>query len=178
MSDSLQPHGLEPARLLCPWGSPGKNTGVGCHALLQGIFLTQRSNPRPLCPLHCRRILYCWATREALIRDYLIANHNAKMPLPTVLVPTTSPEDCYLLNKPLFCLGNIPMLHPNIWQFIWPSFLDPKSVSNKIPILGKSGSQRWETTLQWHDLLVSFPPYLVTFSVPEMSCYQCSLLWN
>ena len=33
------------ARLLCPWDSPDKNTGVGCHAILQGIFLTQRSNP-------------------------------------------------------------------------------------------------------------------------------------
>ena len=31
-------------RLLCPWDAPGKNTGVGCHALLQGIFLTQVSN--------------------------------------------------------------------------------------------------------------------------------------
>ena len=30
-------HGLQPARLLCPWDSPGKNTGVSCHALLQGI---------------------------------------------------------------------------------------------------------------------------------------------
>ena len=34
-----------PARLLCPWDSPGKNTGVGCHALLQGISPTQGSNP-------------------------------------------------------------------------------------------------------------------------------------
>ena len=32
------------ARLLCPWDSPGKNTGVGCHALLQGILPTQGSN--------------------------------------------------------------------------------------------------------------------------------------
>ena len=38
---SLQPHGLQPTRLLCPWDFPGKNTGVGCHSLLQGIFLTQ-----------------------------------------------------------------------------------------------------------------------------------------
>ena len=44
MSDSLQPHGLQPARLLCPWNFPGKNTGVGSHSLLQGIFLTQGSN--------------------------------------------------------------------------------------------------------------------------------------
>ena len=45
MSDSLQSLGLQPTRLLCPWDPPGKNTGVGCHALLQGIFLTQESNP-------------------------------------------------------------------------------------------------------------------------------------
>ena len=55
VSDSLRPNGLYPARLLCPWDSPGKNTGVGCHALLQGIFLTQGSNPGLL---HCRQILY------------------------------------------------------------------------------------------------------------------------
>ena len=35
MSDSLRPHGLQPTRLLCPWDSPGKNTGVGCHALFK-----------------------------------------------------------------------------------------------------------------------------------------------
>ena len=44
---TLQPHGLSPIRLLCPWDSPGKNTGVGCHALLQGIFPTQGLNPGP-----------------------------------------------------------------------------------------------------------------------------------
>ena len=52
VSDSLQPCGLQPTRLLCPWDSPGKNTGVGCHAFLQGIFLTQGSNPSLLCLLH------------------------------------------------------------------------------------------------------------------------------
>ena len=47
MSDSLfRPHGLKPTRVLCPWDSSGKNTGVGCYFLLQGIFLTQGSNPR------------------------------------------------------------------------------------------------------------------------------------
>ena len=44
------------ARLLCPWDSPGKNTGMGCHALLQGIFLTQESNQGLL---HYKQILYC-----------------------------------------------------------------------------------------------------------------------
>ena len=41
----LQPHGLQPVRLLCLWNSPGKNTRVGCHSLLHGVFLTQGSNP-------------------------------------------------------------------------------------------------------------------------------------
>ena len=55
ISDSVQPHGLYPTRHLCPWDSPGKNPGVGCHALLQGIFPTQRLN---LGLLHCRQIPY------------------------------------------------------------------------------------------------------------------------
>ena len=45
--------------------SPGKNTGVGCHTLLQGIFPTQELNLSLLHLLHCRRIVYRWATREA-----------------------------------------------------------------------------------------------------------------
>ena len=54
--DSLQPHGLKPARLLCPWNSLDQNTGVSNHFLLQEIFPTQGSNPGLL---HFRRILYC-----------------------------------------------------------------------------------------------------------------------
>ena len=53
VSDSLRYHGLQPTRLLCPRKFPGKNTWVGCHFLLQGIFLTQGQNPGLL---HCRQI--------------------------------------------------------------------------------------------------------------------------
>ena len=56
VSNSLRPHGLKPTRLLCPWDFPGKNPGVGCHSLLQGIFPTQGLNPGVL---DCRQILYC-----------------------------------------------------------------------------------------------------------------------
>ena len=48
-------HGLESARILCPWGFPDKNTGVGSHFLLQGIFPTQGMNASLL---HGRWILY------------------------------------------------------------------------------------------------------------------------
>ena len=47
----LQPHGIQPFKLLYSWDSPGRNTGVGCHALLQGIFLTQELNH--FCYLSC-----------------------------------------------------------------------------------------------------------------------------
>ena len=55
VSDSLRPHGLQPTSLLRPWDPSGKDTGVGCHSFLQGIFLTQGLNPGLL---HCRQTLY------------------------------------------------------------------------------------------------------------------------
>ena len=54
VSSSLRPHGLQLARLLCPWDAPGKNTGVGSYSL-QEIFHTWGLN---LSLLHCRKILY------------------------------------------------------------------------------------------------------------------------
>ena len=60
---TLRPHGLQPTRLLCPRGSPGKSTGVCCHFLFQRIFPTQGQNPRFL---HYRWILYSgrfWASK-------------------------------------------------------------------------------------------------------------------
>ena len=66
MSDSLRRHGLEPARLLCPWDFPGKNIGVGCRDLLQGIFLTQGSNPNiPAPPALSGRFFTASATWES-----------------------------------------------------------------------------------------------------------------
>ena len=53
----LSPHGLQPASLLYPWNFPGKNTGVDCHFLLQGIFLTQGLDP----------CLQCWQVDSLLL---------------------------------------------------------------------------------------------------------------
>ena len=62
---SLQRHELWPARHLCPWNSLGKNTGMGCHALHQGIFPTKESNPG--LP-HCRQILYFLSHQKTQIK--------------------------------------------------------------------------------------------------------------
>ena len=48
LSNSLQPRGLQPTRLLGPWDSPGKSTGVGVRFLIQGIFLDQGLKLHPL----------------------------------------------------------------------------------------------------------------------------------
>ena len=50
VSNSVQPHRRQPNRLLCPWDSPGKNTGVGCHFLLQCMKVKSESEVAQLCP--------------------------------------------------------------------------------------------------------------------------------
>ena len=50
MSDSVRPHRWQPTRLPCPWDSPGKNTGVGCHFLLQCTKVKSESEVAQLCP--------------------------------------------------------------------------------------------------------------------------------
>ena len=71
MSNSLPPSGLQPARLLCPWNCPGKNTGVGCHFLLQGIFLTRGSNQHLLCLLHQQVDSFPLASPRTIQQFYL-----------------------------------------------------------------------------------------------------------
>ena len=66
MSESLWPYGLLPTRLICPWDFPGKNTGVGCHFLLQGIFPTQGSNKG--LP-HCRQTLYYPLSHQGVVKS-------------------------------------------------------------------------------------------------------------
>ena len=50
MSDSVRPHRRQPTRLPCPWDSPGKNTGVDCHFLLQCMKVKSESEVSLLCP--------------------------------------------------------------------------------------------------------------------------------
>ena len=69
VSDSLWPHEL--SRFHCPWNSPGKNTGVGCHSLLQEIFLTHGSNLSLPC---CRQILYHLSHHGSPINTHTCTN--------------------------------------------------------------------------------------------------------
>ena len=53
MSDSVRPHRRQPTRLPRPWDSPGKNTGAGCHFLLQWVKVKSESEVAQLCPTLC-----------------------------------------------------------------------------------------------------------------------------
>ena len=78
--------------------SPGKNTGVACHSLLQRIFLTQGSNPHLLHLLHCRWFLYHWVTGEAPYIYYLYGCLVA--------------ESCSTLCDPMdYSMPGFPVLH-------------------------------------------------------------------
>ena len=75
MSEFLQSYGLQPAKFLCPWGSPGKNTGVNCHSFLQGIFLTQeKAELSAPSYTHCRTIcqVYCGCKSDCRKHFHLI----------------------------------------------------------------------------------------------------------
>ena len=74
MSDSLWPCGLWPTRLLCPWDSPGKDTGVSCHFLLQGS-----SWPRDPTFVSHKRILYAEPTEKSLKWDDSILAVGAEL---------------------------------------------------------------------------------------------------
>ena len=71
MFNSLQPCGLQPTRLLCPWDSSGKSTGMGSRSVLQGIFSTKGSN---LALLHCKQILYHLSHQESPFVCTLVLN--------------------------------------------------------------------------------------------------------
>ena len=84
----LRPHGLLSSKLLCPCDSPGKNTGLGCCALFQEIFPTQRSNPHILSLLHWqadslylappRKPLNCWI-RQVYLQSHELVSDTQSM---------------------------------------------------------------------------------------------------
>ena len=106
MSDSLQPTGLQPTRLPCPWDSPGKNTGVGCHCFLQEV------NQDIIIP-----------KSESLVLKFVLTPTTMDLGLP-----------CWLSGKELTCQcrrhkfdpwsGKIPLRRK--WQ-LTPVFLPGKS---------------------------------------------------
>ena len=119
MSDSLQPYGLQPARLLCPCDSPDENTGVGCHALLQGIIPTQESNPCLLHLLHWQadplplpppgkpqEILKLYFKSLICIFEKKIQEDAISSPPAILVIPKLAKIQCCSFHAPLCTLGH------------------------------------------------------------------------
>ena len=88
--------------MVCAWNSPGKNTGVGGHSLLQGIFPTQGSNPGLL---HCRQILYYLSYQRS---HYMLKVIKIMLVLLTTLSPCVR---CITINHNMcFTMGYYGMI--------------------------------------------------------------------
>ena len=77
MSDPQRSHGLQPSRLLCPWGFPGKSTGVGCHRLLRSHALLITKNTKT----SIKEIRSASVTLEPDVQGWQSRIHNSKHPL-------------------------------------------------------------------------------------------------
>ena len=94
LSDSLRPHGLYPTRLLCSWYSPGKNIGVGCHSLLQGIFWPRsyalRADSLPSEP---PLLLFSCQVMSDSLRPHKL--QHSRLPFFTIWVGSNSCQCCH-----------------------------------------------------------------------------------
>ena len=104
-SNLLRLHGLQPARLLSPWDSPGKNIGVGCRFPLQGIFLTQGSN---LHLLHCSGFFTSKSPGKPVERDCRIMR---KLYFQFLKEPPCSSIVAAPIHIPTDSVQRIPFLH-------------------------------------------------------------------
>ena len=125
MSDSLQPHGLH-----SPWNSPGQNTGVGSHSLLQRIFPIQGSNPG--IPLR-RPILYPLSHQGSRVCQNLAFLNGLQSTLstfhPLLLVKACTPGTAFLSMCILPC-PSLPLWFRKAFQVLLPG-----PGSKKLPYL-------------------------------------------
>ena len=144
----LQPHGLKPARLLCLGDFPGKHTGVDCHLLLQGIFLTQGSNLHLFVSCTGRWILYPWANWKAHEVCIDISLYKPKSTLNRVLWSDTSvirSKSEWFLVSFLKLWGHLfpacPMTFRSLWAPPW-HFLTVGS--QKATLTNTLGPSEWQ----------------------------------
>ena len=122
VSDSLQAHGLQPARLFCPWSSPGKNTEVGCHFLFQGIFRIQGLNPglSQLQADSLPSVVQSLSQAQLFVTPWTIARQTSLSftiswsLLKLMSIESVMPSNHFVLCRPLLLL---PLIFPSIRVF-------------------------------------------------------------
>ena len=128
MSDSVRPHGWKPTRLPCPWDSPGKNIGVGCHFLLPCLKVKSESEVTQSCPtlrdpMDCSppgssvhgifqaRVLEWGAIAFSEWWDW----YNAILPLSGMYVTTASLDMPYMSRVKHPCIVQVVSVSEAVW---------------------------------------------------------------
>ena len=138
VSDSLQPSRPQLARLLYPQDSSGKNTGMGCHFLLQGIFLTQRSNQHLLALLLWLADSLPLAPPEKPQQYY---NHFSR----SVLSDSLRPHESQHARPP--CPSPTPGVHPNPCPLC--QWCHPTISSSVVPFSSCRQSSQRQGVFKW-----------------------------
>ena len=115
VSNSFRPYGLWPTRLLFPWDSPGKNTGMGCHALIQEIFPSQRLNLHLSCLLHWKvgswltaRVIFLKQPLQIMKLLCLLSHSNAQLTAKTNKQTKNSPNASASHSLPIYLSSDFP----------------------------------------------------------------------
>ena len=168
VSSFLWPHEPQPTRLLCPWDSPGKNTGVGCYFLLQGIFPIQRSSPclchllhwqaDSLPPVPPGKPLSDHSAPLTTIAPRILPKMQVRLPgLPAGLTPVNLP-DSHHGSPPCSNLVGIEKWTQSASSLYLPP---PRAITGRP--LAKVRTWPWERDLQclshWLDLLIPQPSW-------------------
>ena len=128
VSDSLQPRGLQPTRLLHPWNSPGKNTAVGCHFLLQHIYVYIYVNVYfkkifiSIMVYHrILNIVLCYTLGPCCLSTLQLISVNLKLPTPCLpqpsppwQLPVCSVSDCFI-DRLICVIFYTPYISDTIW---------------------------------------------------------------
>ena len=136
MSNSVRPQRWQPTRLLCPWGSPGKNSGVGCHFLLQCLKVKSESEVAQLCLTLSDPMDY--SPSSPLFMGFLGQEYWSGLPfLPPGDLPDSGIEPVSLTSPALaggcFCFVFLPLVppgkpvFPTDYTFFYPSVSDSLS---------------------------------------------------
>ena len=172
MSNSVQPHGWQPTRLPCPWDSPGKNTGVGCHFLLQCMKVKSESGvaqlyPTPSNPMDC-------SLPGSSVLGFSRQEYWSGVSLPSPI------ELAMLSNYLVFCylLLLLPSIFPSIisnelaFHIRWPKYWSSFSISPS-----NEYSELISFKIDWFDLLAvqGIPKSLLQTTVQKHQFFGAQL---
>ena len=109
MSDRVQPHRRQPTRLPRPWDSPGKNTGVGCHFLLQGMKVKSQSEIVQSCPT----LSDLWTAAYQAPPSMAFSRQEDWSGVPLPSLPSTGN-----MRKPVWSISDTPYLQNYVKELI------------------------------------------------------------